>query len=252
MLSGQEAPKTPAFEVASIKPSDPNERGTSVHTSPGRYTATGITTKNLIMNAYNIKRYQLEGAPGWTGTERYDITAKLEDSGEKLPRPSERARQIRTALQKLLAERFQLAIRRETRTLPAYALTVAKGGFKLKTEPYDEDKGSSMSMGPGKLTAKRTTMDGLANILAGNLDRPVADMTGIQGACDFSLTWTPDDAVRTEKPTGAGEGPAAATDMAAGPSIFTALQEQLGLKLEPRKAPVEIIVVERIEKPVEN
>jgi uncharacterized protein (TIGR03435 family) len=145
-----------------------------------------------------------------------------------------RTERTRVALQALLAERFQLAVHRETKTMPAYVLVVAKSGFKLK-ETKDDGRGMDMSANHGKLTFHKVSMESFARNLAGNLNSPVVDMTGIKGVFDLTLEWAQDEA-----------------EPGSGPSIFSALQEQLGLKLETQKAPVEMLVIDRIEKPSEN
>ena len=271
-----------SFEVASIKPSAPQAAGVFVirmGVSPGgRWTATGVTVSMLIQQAYDIRDYQITGGPGWLTSERYDIVAKAET-------PDLTRETARVLLQSLLAERFSLKFHRETKELPIYELVVGKNGPKLhksETQPAPANlqppnpsnagqagvaggggggavtsgrgaptKGGSMiRMGRGQLEAQMTPVSAIAQMLAQQLGRPVVDKTGIEGSYDFSLQWTPDETQR-----GAGFGgmdrPATETPLPAdtsGPSIFTAVQEQLGLKLESAKGPVEILVIERVEK----
>lgn len=217
-LPAQSAPQPQVFEVASVKPADPNARGSSISFPNGRFTATNISVKNCITMAYNIRQFQVAGDPRWISDERYDIAAKMESNGEKPAVGPERMAQMRAALQALLAERFQLAVHRET-------------------------------MNSGKMTAQKISIKSLAENLAGNLDRPVLDMTGIIGVFDLTLEWSRDDGPAAGKP--AGDGVAEAVSPS-GPSIFTALQEQLGLKLDTQKAPVEMIVIDRVEKATAN
>jgi uncharacterized protein (TIGR03435 family) len=180
-------------------------------------------------------------------TERYDIAAKLEEMsdeglpGKDQPRLRELAEgdRIRTALQTLLAERFGLKFHRETKTVPGFALLVAKGGFKLTAVPGSD--GPSMRYNDRKLTAKRASMGRVAVFLEDQLNQPVADLTHVEGFFDFGLEWSPDEL----------RGPAP-SDSPQGPSIFTALREQLGLKLESQKVPVETLVVDSAERPSEN
>ncbi len=187
-----------------------------------------------------FRDFYVSGGPGWAGGDRFDIVAKAETSATPA--------QIRVMMQTLLKERFQLALRRETRTVTVYDLVVNKGAPKL-TE-------SSLKVGgiafPGRGTAvgRGTAMTGLAGYLQTLLGDVVVDKTGLTGNYDFKLTWVPDEA-QAGKP-GAQGVPAANGAEESGPSIFTALQEQLGLKLEATKGPVETLVIERVEKPSEN
>jgi uncharacterized protein (TIGR03435 family) len=235
-LTGQ----TQTFEVASVKPSDPDSRGTHTDFPNGTFHATGVTAKLCIILAYDIQAFQLEGGPSWIANERYDIVAKVAAGQVKGAHDPERIVQMRTGLQGLLADRFQLRIHRETKLMPAYVLVAAKSGFKLKETP---DNGHGTNVGAdsarGKLTAQQISMQSLASNLSWILNSPVADMTGIKGVFDLKLDWAPEEGAATAEP-------------ATGPSIFTALQEQLGLKLDKQKAPMEMVVIDRIEKPSEN
>jgi uncharacterized protein (TIGR03435 family) len=188
----------------------------------------------LLTYAYNIRPHQLSGAPAWTSDARFDIEAKAEGASPA---------QVRQMLQTLLAERFHLAAHRETREQPGYALVVAKGGPRLR-----ESKAEATQMdgkGPGQIGAEKVPMTMLARGLQNILERFVLDETGLTGEYDFELKWLPERLVE-QRP---GDEPPADVS---GPSIFTALQEQLGLKLEARKGPVEIVVVDRIERLTEN
>jgi len=225
-----------AFEVASVKRSAPPSAGgvnSSMNLAPGRITCTNVSLKKLIVRAYGLKDYQLSG-PDWLDSEIYDIvtTMPADTSGDDL----------RLMLQNLLSDRFRLATHTEGKEMSVLALVVAKGGSKLKAAEFGN---SNTSMSPGKLTAKAVPLLNVAEILSRHLNQPVLNMTGLQGVYDFTLEWGPE-------PKG---GAAAAGEPARelGPSLFTALQEQLGLKLEPRKAPIELLVVDRAEKvPVGN
>jgi uncharacterized protein (TIGR03435 family) len=236
------------FEVASVKPADPEGRGGRISFPNGTFTATGITARNCILLAYDIPTFQLAGGPSWVGDQRYDIVAKMAAGEVKAPRDPERMPQMRAALQALLADRFQLVIHRENKLIPAYALVVAKSGFKLKKA---DDGQADFSSNRGKFTAHKISMELLARNLSGILSSPVVDMTGIKGVFDLPLEWTPDE-VQSPVKAGGEAGGAAEPGAPTGPSIFTALQEQLGLKLETQKAPVETIVIDRIEKPTAN
>jgi bla regulator protein BlaR1 len=242
-LLGQSA-QTQIFEVVSVKPADPDRRGTTINFPNGTFNATGVTAKNCITLAYDIQPFQLAGGPNWIGDQRYDIVAKMPAGAMKAPRDPERWPQMRAALQALLADRFQLVVHRETKLIPGYVLVVAKNGFKLK-ETTDDGK-ANFGSNRGKFTAHEISMELLARNLSGMLSSPVADTTGIKGVFDLTLEWTPDEVQSPAKPGNEAAEPSL------GPSIFTALQEQLGLKLETQKTPVEMTVIDRIEKPTSN
>ncbi len=240
----QEQAKTPPpkeFEVTSIKPAAPGGRGVRVQMAPGgRLNASNITVKFLIQQAYNVKDFQISGGPGWINSERYDLVAKADaDVG---------IGQLRPLIEKLLADRFQLTIHRDTKELPVYALVVGKNGPKFK-ESASDNPGPQIRMGRGVIDGRSMGMDMLSSQLATSLGRNVVDRTGLKGKYEIKLEWTQEE--------GQGRGPADGPEAApppdtTGPSLFTALQEQLGLKLESSKGPVEIIVIDRIEKPTEN
>jgi len=242
----------PAFEVASIKPSKADGGGSHSDFNGIRLTATNISVKSLIeYDAYAIPGPQILGGPTWLASDRFDIEAKVDDAVvaemAKLDR-EQRNLMERQMVQQLLAGRFKLAAHFETKQLPAYALVVAKSGPKL-TESKDATGGTSISSGNGRMTAKGVTMtkltQSLTQILSGELGRVVIDKTGIEGRYDLALTWSPDErSAATVIGSNEGSPP--------GPSIFTALQEQLGLKLESTKAPVETLVIDHIEQPSEN
>jgi uncharacterized protein (TIGR03435 family) len=220
----QSAGTKPVFEAASIKGPNPAYSGSGWDSSTGRITVQNMTLRQLVMFAYEIQWYQVAGGPKWLDDDGFTVVARLEGPGGDP--------ELRLAMQPLLADRFQLAVHKEKREMPAYALAVARGGFKLR--PVEGGHGSSHNGWRGKGEFQGTSMVKFADFLGARVDRPVVDATGIQGAYDFTLEWTKDDGA-----DGA-------------PSIFTALQEQLGLKLEARKEPVEITVIDHAEKPDEN
>jgi len=215
-----------AFEVASIKPNPTGGGHSDTDVDGNLLRMKNVTLKACITWAYRFTDSQISG-PDWLASERFDITAKTE-SGP--PKPE--------MLAAVLEERFKLAVHRETKEMTEYALVVAKSGPKLKK--VDPGEGDTTSR-RGHLTATRLSMNALARFLAGpnvRLGRPVVNKTGLDGVFDFNLDWTP-------------EGAEPKND--APPSIFVALQEQLGLKLEAQKGPVEVLVVDHVEKaPTEN
>ena len=227
------------FEVASIKPADPNARGSSSHTDRRFMTIKNWTLKRLVQRAFGVEDYQVTGGPNWLDTYRFDINAKVDEAEPEL-KGKEGQDRIKAMLESLLGERFEFQFHRETKQLPIYNLETAKSGFKLTAA---KDTGSSSTnSNNGRLTCKGVSMPAFAVFLSGNMERPVLDATGVLGVFDFKLEWSTQDV--------AAKAPDA--NELAGPSIFTALQEQLGLKLESTKGPVEIIVVDHAEKPTEN
>jgi uncharacterized protein (TIGR03435 family) len=215
------------FEVASVKPNPSGSGHSDIDVDGNLLRMNNVTLKACITWAFRMTDSQVYG-PDWLGSERFDIVAKAE-AGK--PQPE--------MLASVLAERFKLAVHRETKELTIYALVVAKNGPKLKKVDPGEDDTTSRR---GHLTATRVSMSGLARFLAGpnvRLGRPVVDKTGLDGVFDFNLDWSPE---------GSQEKAADAL-----PSIFIALQEQLGLKLDAQKGPVEVLVVDHVEKiPTEN
>jgi len=204
--------------------------------------------KSLIKSAYDLRDFQLSGVSGWMETERYVILAKGQfDGPSEYRKMNDEQRKGMSALvskrlQNLLAERFHLVIHRETKELPVYALVVAKGGVKMAANTSPDGSPQSMTTGRAMFKATRASLQSIAASLASITGRPVRDETGLTGFYDLDVKWTPDAPVNpdSEKPPEVG------------PTIFTALQEQLGLKLESRKGPVEIVVVDSAERPSEN
>ncbi len=271
------------FDVASIKPNKSDDHRMMFAMQPGgRFNATGVTLKRLMVFAYGIREYQLTGLPAWADSDRYDVMAKpegapdAEPTPDKMPSPAEmqtRQEKMRAMLQDLLADRFGLKVHRETKDLPVYNLVVAKGGSKLSESKPDAPnivdvpgvklgggpggeggrgpvRGAMIRMGRGQITGQQMSIAMLVNQLSAQTGRNVIDKTGLTGLYDIKLSWTPEEG-QMMIPKDGGAEPAAATGDT-GPSLFTAVQEQLGLKLEPAKGPVEIIVVDRVEKPTEN
>jgi uncharacterized protein (TIGR03435 family) len=246
------APPTPmaanaplVFEVATIKPSRPDTPG-KLFTVKGREVLTINTTLNDIISfAYDMHPRQISGGAPWMGTDKYDITAKPEGAGV----PS--MQQLKALFRSLLADRFRLASHQERRELSVYALLVAKEGSKLTRSQADPNGLPGLGFRrPGQLGVVNATMRDFAGTMQGAvLDRPVVDQTGLIGKFDFTLNWTPDESqfatmgIRVPPPT---------NDAAAPPGLFTAIQEQLGLRLEPAKAPADVLVIDRVEKPSEN
>jgi uncharacterized protein (TIGR03435 family) len=248
-------PAAPALEVASVKKHTGQQGGAARFTVSGsNVTVVALQMHDLIVEAFNLKPYQLSGEQDWMGggssladmvsrsrgADSYDISAKAEGDAA-LTRD-----QGRVILQAVLAERFRLRVHRETKELPVYALVVGKNGPKLKESAPDAKFTAGFEMRPSaRMTNTKTPMARLAEFLSIQADRPVVDRTGLAGAYDFTLEWNLTDgqqsAVGTPKDADSS-----------GPSLFTAVQEQLGLKLETAKAPIEILVIDHADKPSEN
>ena len=266
------AADTHGYDVASIKPNKSGSNIVRMMIRPDGLSAMGGTLRMLIENAYEIQYFQILGGPKWINSDRYDIEAKM-DSAQmerlKTLSPDESRLESKRMLQALLADRFQLVVHRETKELPGYALVIAKGGSKLhEAKPGDTYpngiKGPEgqpgtglMLMGGngGPVTGQGISIEHLARLLSQQLGRTVVDDTGLMGNYDFTLQWTPDD--RAGQMPDASQGGGARSDDApppdsSRPSIFTAVQEQLGLKLESRKIPVEMLVIDHVEAPSEN
>ena len=231
----------PVFEVASVRRSNPaaGQAGADglsamipvgIDTEPGRLTARNETLKNLISAAYGVKEYQISG-PEWLRSERYDIVAKAAQPVGEI--------QLMQMLQPLLAERFKLTLHRDKKELNVYALAVDKNGPKI-TKSRDEGD-SNINMGRGRFTAQRTSLSQFANLLSLQTDRPVVDRTGLVGNFDITLTWAPNAA--TAMPPAGGED--TGRDNASDPTIFTAVREQLGLKLQAAKERLEVLAGHR-------
>jgi uncharacterized protein (TIGR03435 family) len=231
---------------------------------PDGYSASNVSLKMLVQSAYGIREDLVSGAPGWADSARFDIDAKVAGSDvDALKKLSPEQRRL--ILQPLLAERFKLQSHVETKQLPVYELVLAKGGSKLKEAAPGDDyakgikgpdgvaRGGMMRVGRGQLTAQAVPMTSLANMLSQQLRRTVIDKTGLTGKYDLELNWAPDQGSDPmfKGPDGSQQRADAAPD-SSGPSIFTALQEQLGLRLQSAKGPVETLVIDHVEMPSEN
>jgi uncharacterized protein (TIGR03435 family) len=249
--SAQNTAKPLTFDVISVKPNRTGAADAQMGMSPDGFTSTNIQLHDLLLQAFQLQEQQLVGEPKWTTSDHWNIDARI--AAEDMATLRELNYHQRLSMfQAILTERFGLRVHHETRTLPVYALVVAKGGPKMTpSKPRPDDPGG-MQGDPGVLNASRgkergrgAMMEFLAEDLSDELGRKVLDRTGLTGRYDFTLTWTPDDSA-------AATGGSAASGAAQGPSLFTAVQEQLGLKLEPVKAPVDVVVIDHLEKPSEN
>lgn len=270
--TGPAAPVGPmAFEVASIKRNVSGENNIRFGMQPGgRFNAVNAPVRELIRFAYQLQNFQIVDAPDWIVEERYDIIAKAE--GDIPPGQFGVPGPAQMMMRALLAERFALAVREDTREMPKYDLVLnrpdgalgpqlarsatdcaalaaaarGRGGRGFAPPAPGERPQCGMFGGFGQLRAGGTPLTALAQSLSGQLQRVVEDRTGLTGAFDFDLVYTPDQIPQGPPPPGAPPLPAVDPN---GPSLFTALQEQLGLKLEATRGPVPVLVIERIERP---
>lgn len=262
----------PAFEVASVKPNDSNDGRVMFGLQPGgRFTATNVTFMALLRQAYQLQSFQVAGGPGWINADRFDVTARAPE-GESGGNQADR---IRPMLQALLRDRFQFAAHTETREMPIYALVVARGDGTLgpKLTPATTDCAAQRGRGPrgggalpappqpgqridcglmmgfGVMNAGGMPIVELARTISQQVGRIVVDKTGLTGSYDFELNYAPDAGgggfAGVPAPPGA-QAPAADPNL---PSLFTALEEQLGLKLEAERGPVDVLVIDSVAPP---
>jgi len=224
------------FEVASVKPSKADPRSSSgINTGHGRLTAYNVTLKRCIMGAYGVGPNQITGGPAWLDSDRFEIAAKAEQ-------PANEDAILMTMLQSLLAERFKLALHRDTRLMRAYVLEVAKNGPKLEKADGGEASTSS-NRSSGIIDAKNSTLDHFAEVLSRQMELPVMNRTSVEGIFNIKLQWTPEGT----RPASPGADAAMG-----GPSVFTAIREQLGLRLRAGKVPVAVLVIDHAELPAAN
>ena len=235
----------PSLEVATIKPSQPDRPGRAFLWRGNRFMTINTTLMALIGFAYDVQEKQVLGGQDWMNSEKFDIEGKPDIPGT----PSRE--QLRTMLKKLLADRFQLKFHNEKRELPAYVLTVGKTEPKMTKDDTDPNGLPGLFFRQlGDLNVRNATMGDFAHLMqSAVLDRPVVDQTGLAGKWDFELKWTPDDS----QFSGMGMRPPPPSDAAdAPPPLYTAIQEQLGLKLESGKAQVDVMVIDHVEHPSPN
>ena len=226
----------PDWEVVTVRPSDPNARNDTFDIRGRHVLVKYQTVEMMLLAGYGVQKNQIVAAPEWVRTLRFDADGVPDVEGEP------NLRQFQSMMRKLLAERFGLSLHHEERVMPVFALTVAKGGEKMTRSngdpnglPRDEGEGG------GNIRMNRftnTSMLDLALFLLVDVDRPVVDQTGLQGRFDFELKWSRDES--------------STADPNAPPGIFTAIQEQTGLKLEPTRAPADVLVVDHVERPSAN
>jgi uncharacterized protein (TIGR03435 family) len=254
----------PIFDVAAIKPSSPEARGSSLNFQPPNgVRVTNMSVKALITFAYDVRDFQVSGGPGWVESQHFDIMAKGEPSPTTADLPSDprkmtdqqrnlKMAEMRARLRALLEDRFKLQVHREIKEGQVYALVTGKSGSKLTPSAEGNEGRQGTSTGRGQITGYRAPIQMLVEALSAHLGRPVFDKTELAAKYDWKLQWTPESReAGTPSATPAG-GEASTPSAPEGPTLFTALQEQLGLRLESRKGPIETLVVDRVDQPSEN
>jgi len=242
------------YDVATIKPANPNAQGGGGGMRPnGSFYTKNQSLKNIVCGAYDVMLFQCVGGPAWFESDQYDIEAKPDSATQEQLQTlgmKQRVQVYQRMQQALFADRLKLKVHYETREMPIFALVVAKGGLKMH-ESKDGDtyanglKGSdgkafgrgAFMVGNGKMTAQGMSMDALAGQLAATTSHIVSNKTGLTGVYDFTLRYSDDMAANADS---------------SAPSIYTALEEQLGLKLEPTKGPVDVLVIDHVERPSAN
>jgi uncharacterized protein (TIGR03435 family) len=246
-IATKSAGALPGFEVATIKPSNPDTPGKQFMAKGRQFITINTTLNDMITFAYGLQTRQVTGGPAWMASEKYDLDGKADGPDQ----PTDL--QWKDMIKKLLADRFKLTYHHEMKELPVFVLTVAKGGPKLTKSEADPSGLPGIGFrGFGNMPVSNASMADFAAMMQGMvLDRPMLDRTGLTDRFDFVLKWTPDDSqFASLRPPGGklpgNDGPNAP------PDLLTAVQEELGLKLESTKAPVEVMVIDRVERPSAN
>jgi uncharacterized protein (TIGR03435 family) len=258
-----QTPASAAFEVASVRPNKTPDGRAMINMQPGRFNASNVPLRLLLRQAFNVQDFQIVGGPDWIASDRFDVIAKAPDGVEFT------ADTMRPMLRTLLAERFKLAFHNETRDMPVYALMKARPDGKLGAgltpaavdcagrgrrgggpPPPPPQPGQKMEcglmIGPGRMNAGGMPISNLATSLAPQVGRIVLDKTELTGNYDFELTYAPEAIGSVGAPPLINGGPVTVDPNA--PNLFTALQEQLGLKLDSQRGPVEVVVIDRLEQ----
>jgi uncharacterized protein (TIGR03435 family) len=239
-----------SFDTVSVRPSDPAATASTMRVSPSGIATEGTKLLALIAAAYELRDFQILGGPDWMASDRFDVTAKydappdlskLDDAGRKAW-----IQRLTQSRQSLLADRFHLKCHMETRQLTVYELVVAKGGPKFQETKDDGDTNKYFGIRAGpqrtrQLAGKDATMDVLAKLLSSEVNHVVLDKTGLTGKYDLNAEWAQD-----------GPAGAQSADEPFAPGIFTAMEERLGLKLQPGKGPVRVLIIDRVDRPTQN
>jgi uncharacterized protein (TIGR03435 family) len=233
--------KLPAYDVVSIKLNKTGSGSVSIHTTNDRYSGINVSVKGLLQDAFDIKEDLIAGVPGPVDSARFDVEAKIVEP-DLVAMKKLTGKQRGAMVMPFLVERFQLKAHTEVKILPVYELVVVQGGPKFKPPADDKKHGQHMSIqsnnGNREMTAEGVSMKDLAGTLTNQVHRTVIDKTGLAGSFDLGMKWSSDEVTEAQPD--------------AAPGIFTALPEQLGLKLQPAKGPVDTLVVDHVEMPSEN
>ena len=247
------------YEVASIKENKSGSDKQGIFLPPSGLKATNVALRVLIRVAYGVQDNQISEEPKWVNSENYDVEAKMDSSvADALRKLSEGQRKLerQRMLQALLADRFKLTLHRESKELPVYALVLGKRRLKLQKTNYESYPNGEPDyvaiLRRGSITAQALSMERLAGALSHLLGRKVVDKTGLKGTYHFTIQWTPDESEPFKEITENGVPGIAPEPDSSAPSVFTAVQEQLGLKLDSRKAPMDVLVIDHVERPSEN
>jgi uncharacterized protein (TIGR03435 family) len=235
-----------AFDAVSVKPSDPNSRnGTVVSlTRGGGLHVINATLKDLIETAYDVRDFQIREGPAWASATKYDVIATPGTHPEGVSVSPPGNNNVRLKVQAMLKDRFQLQLHRETKSVPIYSLVVTRGGIGSGVLRATDNPHKGVSAGQGTILGEAASMQDLTSKLSRLLDRLVVNSTGLEGNYDFKLEWTPDLG------PSAPDGKPVETSL--GPSLFSALQQQLGLRLEATKGPMDVLVIDHVNRPSEN
>jgi uncharacterized protein (TIGR03435 family) len=250
MLDQANSGQLPSFEVASVRPNRSMARPLGMTTTPGRLRARNYTLKALIEEACGVKPFQVRGAAGWIATERYDIDAKA-DSGVG-------RKQLMLMLRTLLSDRFQLKMHREVKQLPVYRLVLGKGGPQLKPSNDRDNTPASLQIRPNAFIGHKVSMRWFTDALSAQVNRPVLDGTGLKGDYDFDIQYAPQDGKpdnvsdNSTEPDDEDDNNVTGTAPISTVPMFTAIREQLGMKVLTQKGPVEILIIDHAAKPSPN
>jgi bla regulator protein blaR1 len=245
-VRAQQPAGTLEFDAVSVKPSDPNSRnGTVVDVTPGgTLHVVNATVKDLIETAYDVRSFQVEGGPKWADVTKYDVNATPGPRPQGAAGPAPGWTNVRFKVQALLKNRFQLRLHRESRNEPIFSLMLARGGIKPDVLRATSSPHRGVNTGHGTMLGEAASMKDLTVMLSRLLRRPVVNNAGLEGNYDFKLEWTPD--LGPSAPDGQP------VETSVSPSLFSALQQQLGLRLEAAKGPVDVVVIDSVDKPSEN
>jgi uncharacterized protein (TIGR03435 family) len=232
-----QSPAGIAFDISTVRVSKSGTTMSSIAPSLNGFSATNVSFGALLENAYGFKQSLIYGLPQWMNGMRFDVNAKVSEPDiNALSKLSNKERLAQ--LQPILEDRFKLHVHTETKEFPTYDLVLAKGGAKLEKVSTAGNENTGIISKAGELIGDAVTVEGFAYILGYQVQRPIVDKTGLTGRYNFRLRWTPDGIENK--------------DAMSGPSIFTALQEQLGLKLQPSRGPVKVLIIDHVEAPSSN